>query len=367
MQANTNKSTQQPQSSFKNESDSVNLIGKEESKASSSKAFLREVEKVELEESEATNSKISKELVVKTPEKTITTRKTVTTRKHSREQSPDSMDSIRIKTDPVEITNIDESPSDLETFFNLHKAIEHYSTTLMDSPQSEDKRNKHNFLINIINCAESYRKKEIPEIFPDFSILSDEELKHPNIIYITDQFISICEKRSCVSLDKKFLGKLSLFLKDTKCIEIYSGNGWLTDELKKKSVEIIATDNYSFPKNHLPFVRMVTNQDAAEAVEQFVSQLSENDRGHILACHPSGKRHVLRDVFRHIINHSNCAIIAIGVHEQHWNFASWNLPDTLIKRDITKELEYTPFLAKERVVMYSFETRNTLPEITPSN
>ena len=245
--------------------------------------------------------------------------------------------------------------ADKDDFSDLYKKISYYCEKVMLNDMSESvKSRKVRFLEQIIESLNAFEKNNIPERCPDHSVLheddidSDMELKE--IIFL---FHEIRFKRTCLSLDKRFLNELSKILKSKKCIEVYAGNGWLSDELRKNGINIRSSDLFTYPDEYYNFKRNVESKSAPEAAVDFIINLSNKDCGCILLAFPEGIKTELMIVFKCMQANPNCSIIAIGLDETEWSVDSWKFSNRLISQDMTEVLKYSPSRAMERVVLYS--------------
>ena len=266
------------------------------------------------------------------------------------------------KTEVLQSTSTVDSMPDRNLFKILYNNLSRYKERLSFSEHDPLIQSKISCCEVITECLQSYEKNNVPAAYPDFSCFTEEELKTGEVFEITSLFIHISRLRSCAALDKVFLDKLSNFLGNSQSIEVYAGNGWLTNELKKRSVNIEASDNFelfevdNFPDN---FIRDVSRLDAKEAAKRFIADLPEDEKGYIVISFPAGVYGQLIGVFEHACHHPGCSIIAIGLDENNWCFESWWLPNSLTRKDITDHLKYTPTPLKERVILYSFSSSKT--------
>ncbi len=262
----------------------------------------------------------------------------------------------KANTEAADLLVASKEHSDSHLFRKLHLDIISLQTKLADNRQASGAERKLALLESITQCLNSYHKGEIPIRFPDFSSIPEEDLAGVDFENIRTSFQKITRVRSFTSLDEHFLNNLSRLLRGHKCIEVYAGNGWLSHELNKRSVEIEATDNYYYYEvlgRTREFIRKVRKISAHAATNRFTGELSESDKCYILISFPEGDRSELVGVFETASRHPNCSIIIIAIDEKAWKMQEWKSMQFFTRKDITSDLKYTPSPFKERAIIFS--------------
>ena len=240
-----------------------------------------------------------------------------------------------------------KSFDDESSFSELYETVSRYCEKLIQTEAGES--HIIEVLENIIDSLRAFEENDIPEKCPDFSHLQSDE-KDDDFIKIVKLFACIRRHRTCLSLDKTFVRKMAKFLKDKKCIEIYAGNGWLSDELKKQGINIEASDDFS-SSEYCWHVRDVTKKGALSAVKEFLKSLAQNEKGCILLAFPIFYPIYMKLIFDELTLHTNCSIIAVNMNERP--IRQWCLTQYLNCENMTNTLRYSPSNFGEQVMCYS--------------
>ncbi|MTI11923.1 class I SAM-dependent methyltransferase, partial [Sansalvadorimonas verongulae] len=203
----------------------------------------------------------------------------------------------------------------------------------------------HQYLSDLQTTLEAYESQTIPEKAVNDSLIEDifpaKEDRHlKSCLYeLSDKLFEIRRKRSFVNLDSCFIHKLAEHLQQSPCLEIFAGNGWLTDELVKSGANVTATDDYSwYDTDYMSreFVRSVQEKPAYEAASDFSEATMSEPEATILfgfPIHddPSSK---LDEIFQVILpRHPNMRIISIDA-----NLPEWQAPQNAVVTDLTERL-----------------------------
>ena len=285
---------------------------------------------------------------------------------------PDGVEAPYIESSYIENPNI-ESPSiqnrkikksvvppDIREFQSLRDDIEIAANTF---PQASELANRPLFeelIDSMKHSLKYYEKQKIPNIATDdslpekiFPTEEDRWLKE-FMSTLTNQLFSIRIKRTYANLDRRFIRKLSEYLQNSPCLEVFAGNGWLTEELVKAGVNITATDDFSwFETNKLnkSFIRNVQQKSAFEAAVEFLKATENEPRATILISFPihDDPSTKLEKIFQFLLEHRpNLRIINIDA-----NLPAWQAPQNASATDLTERLNYTPSsIVGERVMEY---------------
>ncbi|WP_230459935.1 hypothetical protein, partial [Sansalvadorimonas verongulae] len=253
-----------------------------------------------------------------------------------------------------------EKVPDASAIETLREGITDVAALFTTASKSANHRLFHQYLSDLLTTLEAYESQTIPEKAVDDSLIEDifpstEDSQLRNyLLELTGELSDIKIKRTFVNLDKCFIRKLAEYLQQSPCLEIYAGNGWLTDELVKSGANITATDNYSwFDSGDMgrEFTRNVQKKSAYEAASDFAKATMSEPEATILfgfPIHddPSSK---LDEIFQVILpRHPNMRIISIDA-----NLPEWQAPQNAVVTDLTERLNYTPYsFIGERVIEY---------------
>lgn len=150
------------------------------------------------------------------------------------------------------------------------KLIRLKMTLELQSIMLYDKNDNNTELSNALkNNYNQLLKKNIPEAYPYMSY--DSYLEYMmNMPRITRQhFIDI---QGFALISKNWVREVAKYLKGKKCLEIMSGLGTLSKALKDEGVDIIATDDYSWPwrlQGSEKFWCDIENITAVEAIKKY--------------------------------------------------------------------------------------------------
>jgi len=114
---------------------------------------------------------------------------------------------------------------------------------------------------------ELLKQKQIPETYPEPE-LRDTLTFFPGIssLYARDKII----QNSCFCLlAKDWIEPLADWIGKRKCLEIMCGSGALSKSLQDCSIDIHATDNFSWKYSNNQLWTIIENLDAVTAIEQY--------------------------------------------------------------------------------------------------
>jgi hypothetical protein len=116
---------------------------------------------------------------------------------------------------------------------------------------------------------------EVPEESP-IELMNPDLCEEP-IIPLHDSFSvrGECNKRGMWAIvDLKWTKNLANWIGDRKCLEVMAGAGWLSKALSHHGIDVIATDDYSWDKQHseMEIVYPVEKMSGVEAVKKYVDR-----------------------------------------------------------------------------------------------